>query len=466
MSKRAPWWSDKSLASAVVMGFIIRLTPVLVWLNWGCARDECTYLKLSSRIVDGEGMVGSAGWLWAPGYPMIVAFHRWLTGLGGTTKVSQIVAAAICTVLVYRIAERVFADWGEPDTRRTARIAAWMYALSPHMAFFAISLWSEVLYGTLLLALLLTLDKARDALRDGASGWLKGAALVGFMGGCCVLFRGVATYMLPLFAFTFLWGRFRQASAYKQVAMMSLCAVLTVAPYSAHISKKFDAVIISDRTLGQMMWLGDNDFSPITFDYGNGYLSKRAFGRQSAKGRKQCAARKSVIRRDTCNTENGKEWMLAHPQEFFSRMPVRVAQMLNPHSLMTRHLRWGNWRGLPQWFDELLILAQAIGSGFVLIGGAFAFVARGRGGHGLVTGLILLYHCAAIAALAGLTRYRVPLEPLLLIYGAGLLSRPRRVWDAFLAEKWRIWLGVVVMAWVIPLVLWFLPAGWPWWRSW
>ena len=148
------------------------------------------------------------------------------------------------------------------------------------------------------------------------------------------------------------------------------------------------------------------------------------------------------------------------------RMPLRVAQMLNPNSLMTRHLRWGSWRGLPQGADELLILAQACVSGFVLIGGAFALVARGRGGHGLVTGLILLYHCAAIAALAGLTRYRVPLEPLLMVYGAGLLSRPRQVWEAFVSEKWRIALGVMVMAWVIPLVLWFLPAGWPWWRSW
>lgn len=466
MTKQSPWWKDKSLLTAVIVGFIIRLTPVLVWLDWGCARDECTYSKISRRIVDGEGMVGSAGWLWAPGYPMIMAAHRWLTGLGGTTKITQIFAACVCTVLIYRLVGRAYSDWDEVHRRRTSRIAAWMYALSPHMAFFAMSMWSEVLYGTLLLALLLTLDKAREAIKEGVPGWLKGAFLVGVMGGVCVLFRGVATYMLPIFAFTLLWGRFRNAKAHKQVAVMVLGAVLTVAPYSVYISKKFETRIISDRTLGQMMWLGNNDFSPITFDYGNGYLSQRAFKRQSSQGRVQCAGRKAVIKRDTCNTVNGKEWIQENPLAFAARMPLRVAQMLNPHSLMTRHLRWGNWRGLPQWFDELLILAQALGSGLLLLGGAFALVARGRGGHGLVTGLILLYHCAAIAALAGLTRYRVPLEPLLMVYGAGLVSRPRQVWEAFVSEKWRIWLGVVVMAWMIPLVLWFLPAGWPWWRSW
>ena len=153
-------------------------------------------------------------------------------------------------------------------------------------------------------------------------------------------------------------------------------------------------------------------------------------------------------------------------RELLARVRKRVAQMMNPHSLMTRHLRWGKWRGLPQWVDELLIVAQALCSGFVLLGGSLALVARGRGGHGLVPGLILIYHCAAIAALAGLSRYRVPLEPLLMIYAAGLLTRPRQVWAALLAERWRVFLAVLVMLWVIPLTLWFLPSGWTWWRSW
>ena len=152
MSNRAPWWNDKSLLSAVVVGIAMRLIPLLLWLDWVCVRDECTYSKISRRIVDGEGMVGSAGWLWAPGYPMIVAVHRWLTGVSGSTKVTQIVAAAVCTVLLYRLVQRVYCDWDDVHRQRTARIAAWMYALSPHMIFFSISLWSEVLYGTLLLA--------------------------------------------------------------------------------------------------------------------------------------------------------------------------------------------------------------------------------------------------------------------------------------------------------------------------
>jgi hypothetical protein len=461
------WWHDRVLATAVGVGFIIRLVPVLIWINsWGCLRDECTYLGLARKIVSGKGMVGSAGWLWAPGYPMIVAFHRWLTDFGTTTKVTQMVCAAVCTVLMYRLAMRVWADAGEDESRRAARAAAWLYALSPHMVFFAMSLWSEVIYGMILLFLLLTLDKARAAVAEGVPGWAKGAALVGVLAGICVLFRGVATYMVPIFGFALLWRQFKDVRAHQAVGIMVVSAVLTVAPYSIYISKKMDALVISDRTLGQMMWLGNNSFDPVTFDYGNGYLSKRAFDRHIKDGRDHCAGRKQTIKRDTCETQGGKDWILANPGAFVRRMPLRVAQMMNPHSLMTRHLRWGKWRGLPQWVDELLILAQALCSGFVLIGGSLALVARGRSGHGLVTGLILVYHCAAIAALAGLSRYRVPLEPLLMIYAAGLITRPRQVWAALLAERWRVFLAVLVMLWVIPLTLWFLPSGWTWWRSW
>ena len=80
--------------------------------------------------------------------------------------------------------------------------------------------------------------------------------------------------------------------------------------------------------------------------------------------------------------------------------------------------------------------------------------------------MILLYHLAAIAALAGLSRYRVPLEPLLMVYAGGLIASPKDVWTGLITNKWRLVLVFVVMGWLIPLVLWYLPAGWPWWRSW
>ena len=71
----APWWKDRPLVAMMVAGLLLRAVPLAVWAyEWGCTRDECTYLKLASRMLNGEGMTTSVGWLWAPGYPMIVGF--------------------------------------------------------------------------------------------------------------------------------------------------------------------------------------------------------------------------------------------------------------------------------------------------------------------------------------------------------------------------------------------------------
>ena len=464
--RRPRWLQDKTLITAVWVGIVLRVLPLVIWRDWGCARDECTYLRIARKMAAGEGMVPSAGWLWAPGYPAIMAAHKALFGYGATIKGLQIAAAAMCTVMVYLLTRRVWSHRGDEGATRAARVSAWLYALSPPLIFFSMSLWSEVLYGTLLLGLLLVLDKAREAVQRADKAWIKGAILVGFMGGCCVLFRGVATYMLPIFGFALLWSRWRSKRSWTQVALMVGTAVITVAPYSAYISKKMDTFIVSDRTMGQMMWLGNNDFPPITFDYGNGQLSQRAFKRYAKQGRKRCADRRKPMKRDACETQAGFQWIKDNPREFLERMPMRVAQMVTPHSLLTRHLRWGKWRNNPQILDEVIILWGALWSMFVMLGGALALVARGRGGHGVVTGLILLYHVAAIAALAGLSRYRVPLEPLLMVYAAGLWTDAGEVWRGLAEDRKRLILAIVVLGWLVPLVLWYLPAGWSWWRSW
>lgn len=462
--ERKPWLTDRILRNALIAAFVVRLVPLVVWMFDGCLRDECTYVRLAHRFGEGEGMTGSAGWIWAPGYPFLMGLFAGAFGWPEGIKVVQLPVSILACVLVYQLARHAF-----PEKKRVAQVAAWMYALSPHMVFFSIRLWSEVLYGTILLGGLLLLLRSRHEVDHSPerSGWVKTVA-VGFIGGICVLFRGVATYMLPIWMFSVLWGRWRDKKAWAQAGLLAVVAACTVTPYSLYASHKFDGHIVSDRTMGQMMWLGNNDFDPITFDYGNGQLSRAAFKRTKKKGRdaRACGSKKQAYKRDSCQTEAGFQWIKDNPETFVSRMPLRVAQLLNPHSLLTRHLRWGRFAGMPQWFDELIILFGCLHSLGTIVLGAVGIAGRGRGSQAVLFSLILVYHCAAIAALAGLSRYRVPLEPLLMIYAAAVLADPSAFWAQVSAEKWR---GVVIVAGLcilLPLVLWFLPAGWPWWRSW
>ena len=78
---------------------------------------------------------------------------------------------------------------------------------------------------------------------------------------------------------------------------------------------------------------------------------------------------------------------------------------------------------------------------------------------------IWLYHVAAIGLLAGLTRYRVPLEPLLMIYAGWFLSEWGHNWqNASVARQTLISVRRVcngILYDVSPN-----SAGWVGWRHW
>ena len=455
---RALWW-------ALGVALALRVAALAMWPEERCTRDECTYIKLAVRMVEGQGMTESVGWLWAPGYPFLLAAHREITGLASSIKGTQLAVGVWSVALLYALARRALTGV-VPGGRRAAAAAAMLYAASPVLVFFSTRLWSEVIYAALLMGGLLLLARARDRAAGTWVGALGQAAGAGAAIAACVLFRGVATYALPFFALGLLWRRWRRPRAWAQVAAMVAAAALCVAPYSLYASQKFGATVISDRTLGQMMWLGNNDFQPVTFDFGNGELGLRYFARHTDVGRARCDRDDPAVARDACEVAAGFAWIKENPQEFVRRMPVRVAQLLNPHSFLTRNLRWSRWRGIPQAADELLVGWGAAWSMGTVWLGALGLAAFGRGAVGVTVTGVLLYHVAAIAALAGLSRYRVPLEPLLMIYAGAVLASPRAAWAALRGTWWRGMVAAVALVALVPLVLWFLPSGWPDWRVW
>ncbi len=453
MSTARPWYRDQTLHWGMLVATWLRFLPMVTWPSQTCVRDECTYLGLSSRIMAGEGLSqAAAGWLWAPGYPYLMAAHDWAMGLPAAVKVTQTLIFLVSLVVVYRGMHRRFG-------KRTAGTTLWLLALSPTLIFFGASLWSEVLYTAVLFFALFALDWAR---RGGPARGLLPGALVGI----CVLFRGVAQYMLPIFMLGLLWKRHKEPGAYKGVAAMALAATLFVAPYSATATERWGGFVLSDRTMGQMMWLGNNTFDPVTFDWGNGTLTKSGFNKLLRDGRERCDKKLGPIAWDDCEREGGVAFIKSEPREFVSRVPLRLAQLMNPHSFLTRHLRWGKWRELPRWTREPLMVSTVIWSFVAIVFGTLGAFSRGRGWMLLVTGLIVAYHGAAISLLAGLSRYRVPLDAIWLLWAGAFLAAPIESLKLLVGERWR-WVGCgLALAVFLPLMLWFLPAGFPEWRSW
>ncbi len=134
------WLRDRWLLVAIALGVVVRVAPMLIWLQTDCIRDECIYRGMAYDILAGKGLTTSnKGWLAAPGYPYLLAWFKQLFGTMQAVKVLQIVLSAINIPMMYGIGHLV-AD------RRTARIAAFLFALNPTIAWFTNTQWIETVY--------------------------------------------------------------------------------------------------------------------------------------------------------------------------------------------------------------------------------------------------------------------------------------------------------------------------------
>ena len=227
-------------------------------------------------------------------------------------------------------------------SERVGLWAAGLYAFfSPTQIFFAQSLWSECFYGGLLLVAfwlfnrLQTLtEKFQNSLKWPFRSGLW-SVFVSSLEGCdlhAAHLRGCDA-VEPLSS-----GRDLETGR---------CIAAGRSPGGHTLQRvhfnKFDHQIISDRTMGQMMWLGNNDFAPVTFDW----EMVRCLDTSLNSTPTLVASPVVLVKTPWIERTVRLKW-----QGVDTKPPRRIypshaagAQLLNPHSFLTRHLRWGYWRG-------------------------------------------------------------------------------------------------------------------------
>ena len=305
------WWADRWFLAALAVGLVLRVLPLVLWPQTECIRDECIYRAVAFKIVDGFGLTTSSkGWLPAPGYPYLLAACRIVFGTTQSVKVLQIGLSVVSLGFIYGIGRRV-ADL------RVARIAVFLFALNPTLAWFSTTLWIETVYIFCLLgaAFLMLESGAVSAKGRNGVGWAGGA---GGLLGLAVLFRGIATYLPPLFVLSLLspapseFGSLRAWRDQLRARWRSVLAflgvmVVVVSPWSIHASQRYGGFMVSDATVGHVMFLGNNDFPPLTFDYGNGMLTQALFGRYLKTGRRPVPA-EALHRCSRALAKYGRPW--------------------------------------------------------------------------------------------------------------------------------------------------------------
>jgi 4-amino-4-deoxy-L-arabinose transferase-like glycosyltransferase len=453
------WLRDPWLVAALVAGLVVRVLPLMLFLQFECIRDECIYRTMAADIANGQGLtLSDKGWLPSPGYPYLLAWSKVLFDSMQPVKLLQIVLSLVSVALVYGIGREV-AD------RRVARISAFLLALNPTIAWFTNTMWIETIY------IFFLLSSAYAMLIAWRNGRWGPAVVSGIFLGGAVLFRGVATYLPPFWILAMLYpvdGDVRPAAwwrslrhRWRHVIAFLVAAVLVVAPYSIYASRTYGGFLVTDATVGHVLHLGNNDYPPLTFDFGNGMLTEPLYAKWRNTGRKFCDRNVPPTQSSQCEVEAAVAWIRAHPDTFVARIPLRLAQMLNPNSFLTRHVRWGYWPGLPWWAKETIAVTIVLFSVSLCTFGTLAAWARARGPYAMMAVGTTLYTLLTIMIMYGMTRFRLPLEALWTVYLAMFLANPKRTFAALWASSWRLAGALITLPAIVVLICWFLPTGFP-----
>ncbi len=454
--------NDRRLLAWIAVALLLRALPML-WWGWAtedCTRDECIFRIAARPLLAGEPMgLAPRGWLPAPGYPYLLAACEAAFGSMEAVKWVQWASTVPLLLAVRALGLRQ----GGP---RVAEVAVALVALHPTLAFFVGTLWTESIYTLLLVLCVLSWVRFVERASDGR-GVVAGVAL-----GTTVLFRGMATWWLPMgaagAALAWWFAGARDARpARSEIGRRLVPYVVTTAavltPWSVTASAQYGGWVVSDATLGHVAAMGNDTPPPFTFDYGIGLLTGEQFAATEAQGRSTCPIRQGPLVYDACERARALRWASAHPVAFLERVPVRWAQMLNPHTFLTRHVLWGFWPGLSWGIRMAVVVWQAGWTVLLVLGGALGLGLRPLTLGARAAVALIAYYFAVIGCLYGISRFRLPLEPLLAIGCAdALVHRQELLATARSAPRRGLAVGAVAVG-LLALLSTYLSSGFPGW---
>ena len=410
----------RPLLAWIALAFVIRLALLVMVAGMPCSHDQCDYLDLAAGVAGGQGLATHDGYLWAPGFIAFLALCKVVAGDSlMAPRLVQVLLSTATVPLLFILGRRFHG-------RQAGLAAAAVFAVYPNLVGFTHLLWPATLYifwFTLGITLLVAGEK--PARRQ--------VAAAGICLGLAALVRGQALYFAPLAGVWLVLAAAPQERR-RRLGLATLLVAFTllpILPWTLRNAATYHRFLLLDSTTGRNLYIGTNVPPPANWDYG---FDER---RRVHGGRPRCTEA-NIVDADRCEVRHAVAFMASHPGLMLRRVTLKWADLLNPSSFVIRHARLDKY---PHNFSRP---AQAILT--LVIAGAWMAVAilgvlgllllppwTGRGL--LIT--LLLYHLALHALTFGMTRFRLPMVPFLILAGAPLLvgswhrmaaaGNPRRV---------------------------------------
>lgn len=426
MGRRRVATGPALIAICVALGGLLRLAVLELNPPGRLLGDEIYYVDVATQIANGRGHYSSLYGMRA-GWPPLHPFFLSLFIEPGSAELAPAdrrrllrVQVALGTLLV---AGTGLLAWALFDAR-TGAAAAGFAALHPTFVAYSHYFWSETLF-----ALLVTLALA-SAVWARERGGLARAAATGVLFGLATLTREAGLLLALACAGWRLAsaaaGRRRRAAA--RAALMLLCALASVAPWTLRNHARLGH-LVPVSTAG---WMGAREGNTLP---ASGWLDvdwdawidfrRTYFAVPDEIGRMQLARRQALA----LVREEQPLWIV--------RKLVRSTVFLfQPGSFLFFKIHGRGYVDLPLARVRLALLASlAAYAAMLLLAAASAPGAPGAGRRSFPVWVLSLGLCVHVFANAS-TRYRMPIEPLLIAYAARALAHPRATWRALRGTRW------------------------------
>jgi len=438
-SKRSSLIVLGALAAILLAGIGLRTAALVETRDIKPILDERLYLLRAEGLLDGEGYLGSyqtwvrhgtRQWVWMadlPQYPgayqppLYAAFIAAVMSFTGRSvfavKMAQVLLSTATLFLVFCIG-RAWYD------RYTGLAAAGVAAVYANLIAFSHLLWSETLFTFLFLWVILLLTGQQKL----PSIWR--AAATGILLGLAALTRSSVIYFLPLlFGWWFLVHRRQWRPAIRSAAIILLGLVAVVTPWTIRNCLVHDGFVLIDTNGPTNLWRGNAATAYRNRENPQGPCYKPPYDRipMHPVNTQVMLTLVQQVKRDTGLRHPTDLQVMAgakkiamdeikkDPGRFLERARHKVIDMWNPTSFLLRHLQRGWYGRVTMPAAKRLTTYTVYGYLAVMLAGAVGLVLLWRNKYAWLVLLMIFFYTMISATAFGITRFRVPLMPFIII---------------------------------------------------
>lgn len=453
----APRGFERAWIAPLAVGLALRAAYLAGAWTLPPIADEITYLEQARDLRE----LGVYGGKWAPGNAAVLAVLSWLFGEGApqAARVLHVLLSVPVAVATMALARVAFGA-------RAGRVAGWVHALYLPLVGFTHTLWPETTFLALFLPALVLLARFAEGGREATRATT--LPLAGALLGAAVLFKESGLYLVPLAA---LWvaafARVERGHAAVCAAVFAGSALAVLVPWTMRNWDAYRRVVPVGLTLGVNSWHGlatrytnfDHPGLALEQVYPPESFTHRAFLADPPPTWRR-AKERNAADKDRADFRRGLAFAVEHPLYFLRTRVVKLADYVTPLSFLVRNYRLDAY-GPPVSSPAVRRAAVAWSVLSVPLFMVLSVLALARrraapGARPLIV-LVLLYFVAT-GLFVAMSRYRAPIEPVLVACAAGLVAgtpvAPGRIARvvapaciALLAALWivgwpALWLGI------------------------